>query len=96
MQAILDQTEALPIWVMIFERIGPGSAILVFTGAVLWKLLPAMLKLLGAWKRQSDTITTAIPVAQKSLGRLADTMERGFEKLNEKLYSNESHRKTGS
>lgn len=71
----------MPAWVFIFERIGPGSAILVFTGALCWKLLPAILQLLRAWKRQSDTITHAIPVAQDALAKLATNMERGFEKL---------------
>lgn len=76
----------MPLWVMVFERIGPGSAILVFTGAILWKLLPAILKLVSSWKKQSDTITAAIPGFQASVTRIADNMEKGFERLNEKLY----------
>lgn len=49
-----------PLWVLIFERIGPGSCVLVFTLAVLWKLLPAVIRLLGAWRRQSERVTDAV------------------------------------
>lgn len=81
-----SETDAMPVWVLIFERIGPGSAILVFTGAVLWKLLPEMTKLLKAWKAQSDTITKAVPTVLGSLDRLADNMEKGFEAMNARTY----------
>lgn len=81
----------MPLWVQVFERIGPGSAILVFTGAILWKLLPAVLKLVSSWKKQSDTITTAIPGVQATISRIADNMERGFERLNERLYAPPRH-----
>lgn len=77
----------MPLWVQVFERIGPGSAILVFTGAVLWKLLPAVLKLVTSWKKQSDTITAAIPKVQDTVTRIADNVEKGFERLNERLYA---------
>lgn len=80
------ESEVMPIWVLVFERIGPGSAILVFTGAVLWKLLPEMTKLLKAWKAQSDALTKAVPAALGSLDRLADNMEKGFEALNARTY----------
>jgi hypothetical protein len=50
-----------PLWVLIFERLGPGSCVLVFTGAVIWKLLPAVVRLIGALRKQSETVTAAIP-----------------------------------
>lgn len=65
-----------PMWVLVFERIGPGSAILVFTGVVLWKLLPALTKLLGAWKKQSERITESVPVALDGLRDLVQHAER--------------------
>lgn len=80
------ESEVMPVWVLVFERIGPGSAILVFTGAVLWKLLPEMTKLLKAWKAQSDALTKAVPAALGSLDRLADNMEKGFEALSARTY----------
>lgn len=49
-----------PMWVLVFKELGPGSCILVFTFAVIWKLLPALTKLLGAWHRQSEKITHAV------------------------------------
>lgn len=65
-----------PIWVLVFERIGPGSAILVFTGAVMWKLLPALTKLLGAWRHQSERITESVPKALDGLRDLVQHAER--------------------
>lgn len=85
MQAIL-QSEELPMWVTVFERLGPGSCILLFTGAVLWKLIPAITILLRAWRKQSDTITSAVPTVVASVGRIANNLERGFEALNERVY----------
>lgn len=94
MSGLLDAASSeLPTWVVVFERIGPGSAILVFTGAVLWKLLPEVVRLIKAWRNQSTEAAKAIPVALQSLdrgidtlGRLSDTMERGFESLNQHVY----------
>ncbi len=86
MQAILAADDQLPLWVTIFERIGPGSCILLFTGAVLWKLIPAITVLLKAWRKQSDTVTAAVPTVVSSVGRIADNLERGFEALNERVY----------
>lgn len=65
----------LPQWVLIFERIGTGSAIVIFTMAVLWKVIPAALKLLGAWRRQSDAITGAIPRVESAFERLIDKVD---------------------
>ena len=86
MPAILFTEDPLPAWVTVFERIGPGSCILLFTGAVLWKLIPAITVLLKAWKKQSDTVTAAVPTVVTSVGRIADNLERGFEALNERVY----------
>ena len=86
MQAILAADDPLPLWVTIFERIGPGSCILIFTGYVLWKLSPAVTALLRAWRKQSDTITSAVPTVVDSVGRIAANLERGFEALNERVY----------
>lgn len=88
MQAILFTDDPLPLWVTVFERIGPGSCILLFTGAVLWKLIPAITVLLKAWKKQSDTVTGAVPTVVASVGRIADNLERGFEALNDRVYRN--------
>jgi hypothetical protein len=71
----------LPQWVLIFERIGTGSAVLIFTGAVLWKLIPSILKLLGAWRKQSDTVTAAIPRAEAAFERLITHVERVGDRL---------------
>lgn len=76
----IAETE-FPLWVLIFERIGPGSAILVFTGAVVWKLLPAMTRLLGAWRRQSETVTAAVPAALDGIKELVGHVERVADHL---------------
>lgn len=68
--------DTLPLWVLIYERIGPGSCILVFTGAVLWKLLPASIRLIGARKKQADELTRAVPIALGHLGELVGHGER--------------------
>lgn len=86
MQRILSIEDPLPLWVTVFERIGPGSCILLFTGYVLWKLSPAVTALLRAWRKQSDTITSAVPTVVDSVGRIAANLERGFEALNERVY----------
>lgn len=86
MPAILLTEDPLPMWVTVFERIGPGSCILLFTGAVLWKLIPAITVLLKAWRKQSDTVTAAVPTVVSSVGRIADNLERGFEALNDLVY----------
>lgn len=86
MQAILFTEDPLPVWVTVFERLGPGSCILIFTGAVLWKLIPAITVLLRAWRTQSDTVTKAVPTVVNSVSRIADNLERGFEALNERVY----------
>lgn len=65
----------LPQWVLIFERVGTGSAVVIFTMAVLWKLMPAALKLLGAWKKQSDAVTGAIPRVEAAFERLIDKVD---------------------
>ena len=65
-----------PQWVLIFERLGPGSAILVFTGALLWKLLPAIVKLVIAWRRQSEEVTKSVPMALDGLRDLVQHVER--------------------
>lgn len=75
-------TPDLPQWVLIFERIGPGSAVLVFTGAVIWKVLPAMVRLLGAWISQSVAVTSAIPRFEASFERLIDKIDGIGDKLN--------------
>ena len=54
-------TPEFPLWVLIFERIGPGSAILVFTGAVLWHLLPSAKRLIGARQKLSEATTRVLP-----------------------------------
>ena len=86
MQAILAADDQLPLWVTIFERIGPGSCILVFTLSVLWKLVPEIKSLLKAWRMQSSTVTAAVPTVVSSVTRIADNLERGFEALNERVY----------
>lgn len=76
---LIEVPQEFPMWVLIFERLGPGSCILIFTGAVLWKLLPASTRLLGAWRKQSEKITASVdPVldgvrdAVQHLERIAD------------------------
>jgi hypothetical protein len=61
MIACFMEGQGLPDWTLLVERLGPGMAILVFTGAVVWKLLPAWIRVLGAWSRQSEEFTKAIP-----------------------------------
>ena len=65
-----------PVWVLIFERLGPGSAILIFVGAVLWKLLPVAAKLLVAWRKQSEEMTRAIPEGLSGIKDLVQHVER--------------------
>lgn len=86
----------MPLWVSVFERLGPGSGVLLFVGAVVWKLLPEIVKLLRAWRLQSNEVVRVLPTAVRfgenavlTLGRLADTMERGFENLNQQVYGGE-------
>ncbi len=86
MQAILSIEDPLPMWVTVFERIGLGPGILLFVGAVLWKLVPEIKSLLKAWRMQSNTITAAVPTVVDSVGRIAANLERGFEALNERVY----------
>lgn len=72
-------TQQLPEWVLIFERLGPGSAILLFVGATLWKLLPGISRLLVAWRKQSDAVTEAVPKALDGLRDLVTHVERVAE-----------------
>jgi hypothetical protein len=58
----------------------------VFVGAVLWKLLPVATSLLRSWKAQSDTVTKAVPVALNAIAKIGDNLEKGFVRLNEKVY----------
>jgi hypothetical protein len=74
-------SQDLPLWVLIFERIGPGSAILVFTGAVLWKLVPGITRLLVAWRKQSDAVTQAVPQVLDGLRNLVGHAERVADRL---------------
>lgn len=76
----MNATE-LPLWVTIFERIGPGSAVLVFTGALLWKVMPAVLGLLGSWRSQSEAVTSAIPRFEQSFERMIDKIDGIGDKL---------------
>ena len=92
MPAILFTEDPLPVWVTVFERLGPGSCILIFTGAVLWKLIPAITVLLKAWRKQSDTVTSAVPTVVDSVSRIADNLKRGFEALNDRVYRPFGHR----
>jgi hypothetical protein len=71
--------QQLPEWVLIFERLGPGSAILVFVGATLWKLLPGVSRLMISWRKQSDAVTAAVPVALGTLHELVRHVERVAE-----------------
>lgn len=80
----------IPLWVLIFERIGFGAAVLIFVGAFTWRLLPPAAKLFQAWTKQSDKMTNTIPRIERSVERIADNMERGFEMLNSRVYPNES------
>lgn len=75
MCACLIDTE-FPMWVLVFERLGPGSAILVFSGAVLWKLVPPASRLLASWRKQSDTITAAVPAVLDGVKDLVRHVER--------------------
>lgn len=74
-------SEPFPQWVLIFERIGPGSCVLLFTGACLWKLLPAVVKLLGAWRKQSEAAALAIPRFESKIQKLIDVIEVGICRL---------------
>lgn len=69
-------TTEFPVWVLIFERIGPGSAILVFVGALLWKLLPGITRCLTAWRKQSEAITSAVPLVLDGLKDLVQHASR--------------------
>lgn len=79
----------IPLWVLIFERIGFGAAVLIFVGAFTWRLLPPAAKLFQAWTKQSDKMTNTIPRIERSVERIADNMERGFEMLNQRVYRDE-------
>lgn len=73
------------MWVTVFERLGPGAAILIFVGACLWKLLPPMLNLLSAWKMQSDVITTSLPRFEGEFRRVTDTVVGAVVRIEGKL-----------
>ena len=65
----------IPDWLLVFERLGPGMAILVFFLAVCWKLLPPARALLGAWTAQTNAITKLIPSVVHALESIAHSAE---------------------
>lgn len=79
MYACIAEPE-FPMWLLAIERFGLGASIIVFIMAVMWKLVPGMTKLLGAWKRQSDKVTetmaTAVPAVLDGLKDLVHHAER--------------------
>lgn len=66
---------SVPDWVLVFERLGPGMAILVFILAVAWQLLPSGKRLLGAWTAQTNAITRLIPSVVHALESIARSAE---------------------
>lgn len=81
--------DELPSWVqvfvVVFERIGTGAAVLIFLGAVVWKVLPPLTKLLRAWKTQADKITDALPRFEADFRSLVHNVQTGFVNMERKL-----------
>ena len=63
-------------WVSIFERVGPGTLILVTVVYSTVKLMPSVVALLAAWKAQSERITESVPTALEGLRDLVQHAER--------------------
>lgn len=68
--------DTIPDWVAIFERVGPGTLILVVVCYATVKLLPSIAQLLAAWKAQSERITESVPTALEGLRDLVQHAER--------------------
>lgn len=82
--------ETIPDWVAIFERVGPGTLILIVVLYATVKLLPSIAQLLAAWKAQSERITESVPTALEGLRdlvqhakRIADHVTRPTERGSE-------------
>lgn len=63
-------------WVSVFERVGPGTLILVTVVYATVKLMPSVVNLLAAWKAQSERITESVPTALEGLRDLVQHAER--------------------
>lgn len=66
----------LPSWVAVFERVGPGTFVLLVVGGVAYRLTPSVVALLAAWKAQSERITESVPKALEGLRDLVQHAER--------------------
>lgn len=73
-----------PMWLLAIERFGLGYAMIVFVGAVVWKLLPAFIKMLGAWRKQSEEAAKVMPCIMdftKALTKAAPDALEGIRDL---------------
>jgi hypothetical protein len=91
---ILSTETEFPLWVLIFERIGPGSCFMVFTLAVLWRLLPAATGLLSAWRRQSEQVTSAVKPVISGMKNAVLHMERIADHVTGTRFSARDRRST--
>jgi len=89
-------TPDIPSWVLLFERLGPGLAILVFVLATLWKIVPSLLKLMASWKKQADIVSAAVPRVESSLEQIARGLQHGFQRLEDKFDATISTRSPAS
>lgn len=66
---------SLPQWLLIWDHMGPGSVLMAFLLAFLWRLQPSVKGLIGARQKQVEAHTKAAPVVTGAIVRIADTLE---------------------
>lgn len=65
----------LPQWLLIWDHMGPGSVLMAFLLAFLWRLQPSVKDLIRARQRQVEAHTEAAPIVTGAIVRIADMLE---------------------
>ena len=83
MMCFAENPQQITDWTVLVERLGPGMSILGVTGAVVWKLLPAWIRVLGSWSRQSEEFTKAIPFLTSFAKAITQAAPDALERLHD-------------
>ena len=65
----------LPQWLLIWDHMGPGSVLMAFLLAFLWRLQPSVKDLIRARQKQVEAHTEAAPIVTSAVVRIAECLE---------------------
>ena len=65
----------LPQWLLIWDHMGPGSVLVAFLLAFVWRLQPSVKDLIRARQKQVEAHTKAAPVVTSAVVRIAECLE---------------------